>query len=83
MAVPPPPGLTVQYKIRNLSVFYSAIRARRPSVVLRAVRQLAVIDFQNGEQQRKVDRGQLRSEEIVYSGFMKIIGLINRAKRQV
>ena len=45
--------LTVQYKIRNLSVFYSAIRTRRPSVVLRAVRQLAVIDFQNGEQQSR------------------------------
>ena len=45
--------LTVQYKIRNLSVFYSALRARRPSVVLRAVRKLAVIDFQNGEQQSR------------------------------
>ena len=49
---------------------------RQPSVTLRATFRapariwLAVIDFQNGEQQSR--SGQIRSEEIVYSRFIKI-----------
>ena len=49
---------------------------RRPSVALRATCcaperiWLAVFDFQTCEQQ--VDLGQIRSEEIVYSRFIKI-----------
>ena len=48
----------------------------RPSFTLRATFRasariwLAVIDFQNGEQQ--IDLGQIRGEEIVYSRFIKI-----------
>ena len=49
---------------------------RQPSVTLRATFRapariwLAVFDFQNGEQQSR--SGQIRSEEIVYSRFIKI-----------
>ena len=49
---------------------------RQPSVTLRATFRApariwhAVIDFQNGEQQSR--SGQIRSEEIVYSRFIKI-----------
>ena len=60
--------LTVQYKIRNLSFFYSALRARRPSVVLRAVRQLAVIDKIFKMANNKVDRGQLRDRSKIRRG---------------
>ena len=49
---------------------------RQPSVTLRPTFRaqariwLAVIDFQNGEQQSRC--GQISSEEIVYSRFIKI-----------
>ena len=68
------------YKFPPLSYFLLGTSClpfgRQPSVTLRATFRapariwLAVIDFQNGEQQSR--SGQIRSEEIVYSRFIKI-----------
>ena len=68
------------YKFPPLSYFLLGTSClpfgRQPSVTPRATFRapariwLAVFDFQNGEQQSR--SGQIRSEEIVYSRFIKI-----------
>ena len=55
--------------------FYSALRALialRVTCSVPARIWLAVIDFQNGKQQSRSGSDTVRSEEIVYSRFIKI-----------
>ena len=69
----------------RLTVFYSALRAL---VALQATCRapariwLAVIDFQNGEQQSRSGSDKKRRNRL-QSIHQGPIGLINRAKRQV
>ena len=74
---------TKRLRARKIGLQYKILPGPGSPFGRRALRQrgygLRLLIFKIAN--NKVDLGQIRSEEIVYSRFIKILGLINRAKR--